>query len=105
MSKCLDLNLMSDESIDFYLISSRDNIIIEVNGVIICYTRDDVKNEAYKYKNFIYFGKKSALPNVMITKTDYNKLINRKYDIYKIYKNKDEKIHFVQAYKMKDLLF
>lgn len=105
MAKCLDLNLMDEESIDFYLISSKDNIILEVDNTIICYTRQDIKNQAYVTKNYIYFDKQSALPNVRIDKTNYNRLLNRKYDIYKIYKNGDKNLHQVLGYKMKDLLF
>jgi hypothetical protein len=88
--KCLDLNLMAEEDIDFYLISSKDNIIIQLDGVLICYTKPDIKNEAYRYRKIISFSKDSYLKNVKISYSDYLKLINKKYNVYNIVKNDDK---------------
>jgi hypothetical protein len=94
--KCLDLNLMNEEDIDFYLISSKDNIIINLNNKLICYTKPDIKNEAYRYRNIVSFGKDSYLKNIQISYSDYLKLINKKYNVYNIVKmnNKYELLEF-----------
>ncbi len=80
--QCFDINLQEYEDFEFYLISSKDNLILNINDKIICYTRKQIHLDYIEKKNRYTFSSDSPLKNIHLSKTEFNKLMNRRYDIY-----------------------
>ena len=84
--KCFDWDLMEDYDIKSYLISSKDNIIINYKKEkILCYSRRLFKNnESHLIKNQEYytFLDDTIFKNIIISRKTLNYLLNTHYDIY-----------------------
>lgn len=97
--RCFDINLQEYEDFEFYLISSRDNLILNINDKIICYTRKQIHLDYIEKGNRYTFISTSPLKNITLSKPEFNKLMNRRYDIY----NLNEK-NSVIGYTLQDFI-
>lgn len=79
---CFDTNLQEFEDVTFYLISSRDNLILNINDKLICHTRKQIHLDYIEKNNRYSFVSTSPLKNITLSKKEFNKLMNRRYDIY-----------------------
>ncbi len=87
--KCFDKDLNQKEDIDFFLISSKDNIIIYYDDTqnFQCYKRKELIHNTEKFE---YYGKEYFLidTQIVLSKEDYNYLTYRNYTIYHLIPSK-----------------
>ena len=60
-SYCFDFDLFSKVDLDFYFISSKDNLVIKFRNKYICYNRQDLKfinkdNGLYEFEDSLFEG-------------------------------------------------
>lgn len=117
--KCFDWDLMEDYDIKSYLISSKDNIIVNYKKEkILCYSRSLFKNNErhFNQMNFIKnqeyytFLGDVIFKDVAISRKTLNYLLNTHYDIYNfIYiksmnlNHKKYELYEVESFKLTDL--
>jgi len=102
---CFDKDLKQKEDLDFFFISSKDNIVIDYNDTYICFKRPDLIKDV---EFTTYYNKEYVIlynfHNLLISQKDYNQLTYRYYSLYKITKT-DKKIksfgflHDIISYK------
>lgn len=101
---CFDFNLFQEENILFFLISSKDNIILNIKDVLVCYRRKDLEDELINLNNGYYtFGTGSVLEGVFVSETAKRYLMNRNYCVYDFRRAFDE-IYFPAPYKLSDVV-
>jgi hypothetical protein len=88
---CFDSDLLQNEDIDFFLMSSKDNIIIELNNKFYCFKRKNLikelsENEMLYYNSKYYplFHFETIKFNLLITEEDFKSLNYRKYRFYSL---------------------
>jgi Leucine-rich repeat (LRR) protein len=113
--KCFDWNLLEEHDVISYLISSKDNIIINMphlNGEkMLCYSKKIFKNNEMHMisdEEYYTFPHNDILKNIIISRKTLNYLMNPKYQIYNFKKVIDksfttENIFGVESYQLKDL--
>jgi Leucine-rich repeat (LRR) protein len=79
---CFDFNLNSFDDIDFYLISSKDNLIIRFKDDYICYNRRDLRfiyinSNLYELEDPIFKG-------LRVNTINKNQLRSQYYSLYNI---------------------
>jgi hypothetical protein len=79
---CFDFNLGKFDNLDFYLISSKDNLIIKFKNKYICYNRRDLKfihinDNLYELEDPLFEG-------LRFDKKSKNQLKSRYYSLYNI---------------------
>jgi hypothetical protein len=95
--KCFDSDLNQVEDLDFYLMSSKDNIIIELNDKFYCYKRKELLHQLVK-EDKIYYGKVYYYLkdfNLFIDKQSHTSLKNREHRFYSL--------NFVKSYNIGDV--
>jgi len=97
---CFDFNLNDSDSLDFYFISSKDNIIIKFRNRYICYNRRDlrfinIKDDLYEFEDSLFEG-------IQINEKNKNQLKSRYYSLYNIIE--DSKTPEVIPYKREEFL-
>lgn len=101
---CFDFNLFQEENILFFLISSKDNIILHIKNVLVCYRRKDLENELIDLNNGYYtFSSGSVMEGMFVSQKDRNYLMNRNYCVYdllEIYEN----VYSPNCYKLSDVV-
>jgi hypothetical protein len=90
---CFDKELSQIEDLEFFFISSKDNIVIQFGKDLRCYKRKELLNSV---KEISHYGKnfyiiKDDYMDILIDKESYNHLKYRLYSIYKI--TKTDKIY------------
>lgn len=100
---CFDFNLFQEENILFFLISSKDNIILNVKDVLVCYRRKDLEDELIDLNNGYYtFSSGSVMEGMFVTQKGRNYLMNRNYCVYDLRKTFDE-TYFPISYRLSDV--
>ena len=79
---CFDFNLNNSDNLDFYFISSKDNIIIKFRNKYICYNRRDLRfininKNLYEFEDPLFEG-------VRLNTKNKNQLKSRYYSLYNI---------------------
>lgn len=101
---CFDFNLFQEENILFFLMSSKDNIILNVKDVLVCYRRKDLENELIDLNNGYYtFSNDSVMKLMFISKKDKNYLMNRSYCVYDLLEI-DDHIYSPNCYTLNDVV-
>ncbi len=113
--KCIDI-IMSDEyNIAEYLGKNTNNIIIESNGILHCYRRNELKKHIMTFVNTFINQISSIITSEKlyklymreyISKEDLDNIMNRKYSVYKLekterninYNGNLEKVYKVSCY-------
>lgn len=83
---CFDKTLSQKEDLDFYFISSKDNIVVDFQNQLRCHNRKDIVKSS---KSFVYYGKELVLvqlykKTILMDKVSFNHLSYRNYSAYKI---------------------
>ena len=93
--KCFDKDLLQKEDLDFFLISSKDNIVINFFDYYDCYKRKDLIKKYTKFtiRNKEYYIITLRQGNVILTKEAYNHLTYNYYSIYKVVLSKELKVY------------
>lgn len=78
---CYDSNLQESVDIDFYLISSKDNLVIKYKGKTICITRKTLLENVVEKKTRVNFNIK-GIENHSLSLEEFAYLKNRDYAIY-----------------------
>lgn len=100
---CFDFNLFQEENILFFLISSKDNIILNIKDVLVCYRRKDLEDELINLENGYYtFTTGSVLEGIFISEQARRYLMNRNYCVYDFRRVYDE-IYFPVSYTLKNV--
>ncbi len=99
-SYCFDFDLFSRVDLDFYFISSKDNILLKFKNNYICYNRKDLKfirkaDDLYEFEDSLFEG-------IQINKSDKNQLKSQYYSLYNIITNKS--IAEVIPYKREEFI-
>jgi len=86
-SNCFDFNLGEFDNLDFYLTSSKDNLVIKFKNKYICYNRRDLKfininNNLYEFEDPLFNG-------LRINKKNKNLLKSRYYSLYNVVEEED----------------
>lgn len=81
-SYCFDFDLLSRTDLDFYFISSKDNLIIKFRNKYICYNRQDLK--FISKTNGLYGIDDSLFEGIQINESNKNQLKSRYYSLYNI---------------------
>lgn len=79
-NECFDPDLNQDVDINFYLISSKDNLIIRYKNKIYCYNRDNFLFE--KIGKNKYIMKDSLFNGVTLSELEMKHLKSRYYSLY-----------------------
>jgi hypothetical protein len=87
--ECFDKTLLQKEDLDFFFISSKDNIIIKINTDIKCYNRKEIIKTAIKLE---YYGKELYILNgnfgrdnfILLDHNSFNHLKYRNYSVYEV---------------------
>jgi hypothetical protein len=106
--KCFDKDLSQKEDLDFFLISSKDNIVINFNDYYDCYKRKDLTKNYIKFlikdKEFYIISLRQK--DIILTKEAFNHLTYRYYSIYKVIITEKNKqygaIHDLMCYKINE---
>ena len=105
-NNCFDKDLLQKEDIDFFLISSKDNIILNIDNKYYCYKRKDLVKDYYE---FFYYNKKYCMTNIdiLFDEKSFNLLKYRNYSLYKLEKtdkvySKYGHVYKISAYKSKE---
>jgi len=85
-SYCFDFDLLSKVDLDFYFISSKDNLVIKFRNKYICYNRQDLKfiskeGNLYEFEDSLFEG-------IQINEKNKNQLKSRYYSLYNIVEGK-----------------
>lgn len=84
--KCFDFDLNEKVDVDFFLISSPDNLILNIDNTLICYKRKCLIKSSIEHfndeENYYTFTDK-VLNNIILFEKDFNYLKNRNYSIFK----------------------
>jgi hypothetical protein len=101
---CFDFNLFQEENILFFLMSSKDNIILNVKDVLVCYRRKDLENELIDLNNGYYtFSAGSVMEGMFVSQKARNYLMNRTYCVYDLRRTFDN-AYFPVSYKLNDVV-
>jgi Leucine-rich repeat (LRR) protein len=79
---CFDFDLFSKVDLDFYFISSKDNLVLKFRNKYLCYNRQDLK--FIKKSNRLYEIDDSLFEGIQINESDKNQLKSRRYSLYNI---------------------
>jgi hypothetical protein len=112
MDVCFDINLKDFEDVNFFLISSKNNIIINLKGKFYCYTRGEITKigQPFTYKGNTYyaFPEASILHDILIDEASFRYLSYRRYVIYKFIKSEKRvyynPIYTVESYTLDDFM-
>lgn len=81
--ECFDYTLRQKEDLDFFLISSKDNIVLNIDNNLICFKRPDLVRD-FVSVNDLYVSIHINDKYIVISKKDYNLLTYRRYCVYKL---------------------
>jgi len=98
---CFDFNLNDSDSLDFYFISSKDNIIIKFRKQYICYNRRDLR--FININNNLYEFEDPLFESIQINEKNKNQLKSRYYSLYNIIEGR--KTAEVIPYRRDEFLF
>lgn len=98
---CFDFNLNDSDSLDFYFISSKDNIIIKFRNQYICYNRRDLR--FINIKDNLYEFEDPLFERIQINEKNKNQLKSRYYSLYNIIEGR--KTSEVIPYRRNEFLF
>ena len=105
---CFDLDLNQKEDLDFFFISSKDNIVINFENKLYCYKRKELIKTYTKISlyNEYYYILKLNDKYIMVTSEAYNHLTYNYYSIYKFVLYKSFKsygpVYDVMSYKLNE---
>jgi hypothetical protein len=110
-NSCFDLDLKQIEDLDFFFISSKDNIVTFFDNKLKCYKRKELLKDSVKflYLGNIYYIIELNNKPIVLTEKAYNHLSYNYYSIYKFNKVKYYKkygdIYEVMSYKFKEYYY
>ena len=100
--KCFDSDLKQIEDLDFFLMSSKDNIILEFNDNFYCFKRKsiikDLTQNKITYYNFNYYFIDKF--DIYITENDFKSLSYNEYRFYSLYPLKNLKKKETSSYRI-----
>lgn len=99
---CFDYDLNERVDLEFYLISSPDNLVININNYLICYKRKNLLKNALPFtqNNQVYYVvNDDILKNYIFDEQNFNYLKNRDYSLYKFEPIENTSMIQVFAYK------
>jgi len=98
---CFDFDLFSKVDLDFYFISSKDNLLIKFRDKYICYNRQGLK--FIRITDNLYEIDDSLFEGIQINESDKNQLKSPRYSLYNIIEELN--IAEVIPYKREEFLF
>lgn len=96
---CFDKDLFQREDIDFFLISSKDNIILNIENKQYCHKRKDLVGNYYE---FFYYNTKYYMlsTGILLDEKSFNLLKYRNYSLYKLEKTDKQFKRYGFVYKV-----